>query len=66
MNVAAEDDDANTREVIAGLRAQVTAVERERDTARAEVASLRAELDAMKRAVDHLSSAWRHLVKNLG
>ena len=63
---AADDDDANTREVIAGLRVQLAEAERERDHAHAQLEKARAELDSLKGSVQQLSSAWRHLSKQLG
>jgi len=63
---AAEDEDAIAREVIAGLRAQLSAVEKERDAAHERARAVAAELDALKNAVAQLSAAWRHLTKNLG
>jgi multidrug resistance efflux pump len=59
------DDDANTREVLAGLRAQLAAAERERETLNAEVMRVRAELDALKLALERISQAWRYVVKQL-
>lgn len=61
-----EEDDVNTREVIAGLRAQLTDMERARDAALRQEQTARAELETLRTAVNALSSAWRHLTKNLG
>jgi hypothetical protein len=60
-----EEDDVHTREVLAGLRVQLAAAERERETLNAEVMRVRAELDALKLALERISQAWRYVVKQL-